>query len=165
MAFELSKDVSTDRLSLQITQNGSDAVAQIPLGFDADLARNYSLMVTFSPAVGDGPGEFELVFFIIEFDEMGGNVLQEISDGRAMRAVTQDRQHLDMIGIALLTAVDALITKISPRRIHMSTMTPHLPNKALRKFNMIATLFSQKGYRSGKGNAYHGRHIWMIEKQ
>jgi hypothetical protein len=165
MAFELSPDISTDTISFQITMDGTDALVQIPVGFDAEQCLNYTLWVVFSPSVGDFFGEFELTFYVLEWCEDTDRDPRHIWDGLAMRQVTSDSLHLERIAMALHVAVSALIKKLSPQRVHMSTLTPHLPRKALRKFNMIATLFRQNGYRSGKGDSYHGRHIWMIVKQ
>ncbi|MCA0407214.1 MAG: hypothetical protein LCH39_13815 [Proteobacteria bacterium] len=165
MAFELSSDITTATISFQITMNGSDAVVQIPIGFDDELKRNYVLHICMAPFVGAVQSEFELTFFISIYDEKMDAFLAPLWCGKELRNFIPEAPHIARIRIALLTAIEAMISKLSPQHVRVFTYQANLPKKALRKFNLIATLFHHKGYRCGEGDPYHGRRIWMFEKK
>lgn len=164
MSFELSPDLLDGELAFQFSEIGSDFVVQIPIGFDQDDERVFSLFVALSPPVGAIEGEFELIFCLIDTDERSGEEIGRIWDGLHTRRVVAEPEHRTLILDAAFVAIVFLIEQISPSIVHMVTHTPDLPEKALLKFNRIATLFSQNGYRSGQCDRYHGQRIWIMHR-
>lgn len=164
MSFELSSDLLDGEFAFQFTAVGSDFVIQMPIGFNSAEERVFSLFVALSPPAGAVVGEFELVFCLIDTDEKTGEELGRIWDGLHARRILTEHTHRALVLSAILATVHFLIDQISPVRVHMITHSPDLPDKALRKFNRIATLFGQNGYRSGQCDRYHGQRLWIMEK-
>lgn len=164
MAFELSADLLDGELAFQFSDVGNDYVVQIPVGFDAVEGKNISLLVALSPLVGSGAGEYELIFSLEEMDEASGESLGRVWDGLHARRYLAKVEHRSLVMDALLSIIEFLIVQISPQLVTMTTHTAGLPNKALLKFNRIATLFRQNGYRSGSCDPWYGRCIWIMEK-
>lgn len=164
MAFELSADLLDGELAFQFSDVGSDYVVQIPIGFDAIERKNISLLVALTPWIGSGAGGYELIFSLEEMDETSGESLGRVWDGLHARRYLAKGEHRSLVMGALLSIIEFLIIQISPQLVMMTTHTAGLPNKALLKFNRIATLFCQNGYRSGQCDPWHGQFIWVMEK-
>lgn len=154
-----------EEVTLSAFEDESEYIVRALCGRDDSTAYLYNLFVALSPlpGYGDIPG-LELVFSVIEISEDQTHS-REIWDGLEVRKKIGEAEHRAEIMSALEAAIQHLIDLAQPKLVHMCTRTPNLPQKALAKFNRICTVFRSNGYKAGKGDPYHGRHIWMMTKE
>lgn len=152
-----------DTLEISVTTNGSSFVAQLPIGYDDETEFRYSALVAMESLIGYGGDTKELVFCLVEYDPET-DALFEIWDGRETRFKIRDEQHRNAVMSAILQMTQALIDDVKPRVVSMVTHSANLPEKALTKYNRIAAIFHDAGYKAGKTDVWHGRHTWMMER-
>lgn len=151
-------------LPLNILRGNEEFIVRIPVGFDDDTGAVYSAFVAFSPLAGhaDIPG-YECVFSVIEASHDQEHV-RNCWDGLETQPLIPKPEDRTMVLNAICMAISVLIDEANAGIVSMTTHSPDLPKKALRKFNRICTVFSDKGYEAGKSDSYHGRHIWMMQR-
>lgn len=150
---------------IMVLEGNNEFLARMPVGFDDATGAVYSVFAALSPLIGyaDVPG-YECIFSVIEASHDEQHI-RECWDGLETQALISDGQHRAVIRNVICMAVDRLVDAAQPGIVSMTTHSSNLPSKALRKFNQICTVFSQKGYKVGRADSYHGRFIWMMERK
>jgi hypothetical protein len=151
----------TDDFDFSAFVKNDEAICIVPIGHVDQ--KPVSLLTALSPTPGHFPDGFELIFVIVV--DAGKPDKIEYYDGKDTLGLIADRDDRATICRALRSTVNALIDVIEPKLVSMTTHSAHLPEKALRKFHDIAVLFRDRGYQSGPADSYHGRLVWMMERQ
>jgi hypothetical protein len=58
----------------------------------------------------------------------------------------------------------AMPAMLEVETLYMMTVTPNLPPKALRKYEVICDAIRVMGFQAGRGNAFHGTEIWLMKR-
>ncbi len=162
MAFHLFWDDETS-IEFELAQNGTEGVVTTQFGYDDITDDTYSLMVSLSPPAGAAPGEFEIVFCIIQYDH-DEECSYQLWDGQQTRNHFPDGEHRAACLWGVLECAKILIDQHSPQIVSMHAYTPDLPSKALRKYNAVASVFSEAGFTVGQPDPFHGRQMWLMER-
>jgi hypothetical protein len=141
-----------------VSYQNDEVIAASRIGHDRHAI--YGLFVALAPLPGCPRNEMELVFHVTR--DTGGDV-KAFYDGAATQAFIPASSDRDKILMLLLEMVRASINVIQPKKVILNTHSPELPEKALRKYDLIAKMLMQCGYMAGRGDAYHGRKQWMME--
>lgn len=153
-----------EEISISVTTIGTQYVAQVPIGFEDSNLLRYSIFVSFASVPGYGPEKKDVIFCIIESD-IQNSTHEDIWDGLVLRKRIPNQQHRDLILSAICQCVSCLIDEVSPTVLNMVTHTPHLPDKALRKYTRILQAIAEKGYRGGRSDVWNGCYTWMMEQK
>jgi hypothetical protein len=153
-----------DEISISITTNGTQYVAQVPIGFEDGNSLRYSIFVSFGSVPGYGPERKEIVFCVVESDVKTG-LHEDIWDGIVLRKKIPNQQHRNLIMSAVCQCVAYLIDEVSPSVLVMVTHTPRLPDKALVKYARVLNTVSEKGYKAGRSDVWNGCYTWMMEQK
>lgn len=157
--FIYTLEESTDIVQLAGT---SEYVYRAAIGYDDETQHVYSALVIFTPHPAYGDGSCcELVFRVIESNH-DGSYLGEFPDGlNTRRIIVEPAQRAGVLDLVCYM-VECHIDAVLPPAVEMVTYAENLPEKALEKFQRIASIFSGKGYRAGPADPWHGRWIWMM---
>lgn len=149
---------------VSVLRRDDEFIVQVQIGYDDAAQRVYSLFVTLAPLMGyaDVPG-YELVFAVLDAS-IGGTDIIDHHDGATTRSFLADPLDRARVLALLVQATQLLIDEARPNHVNMVTHSADLPNKALMKFQRLCALFGRNGFTAGKGNSYHGRHIWMMTR-
>ncbi len=156
--------VEIDEINFTISTNGTQYVAQVPVGYDDQTLCRYSIFVAFVMVPGYGNDTKELTYCLTEYDA-ASDTITDIWDSAVVRAKIPNSNHRSAILSAVCQAIEALIDEASPNVVTMVTYTPHLPEKALAKYQRVQEIFAARGYKVGKSDVWHGSHTWMMERQ
>lgn len=152
-------------ISVDTMAGNGEFIVRIPIGYDDDTDAVYSLIVALSslPGMADIPG-YELTFSIV-VAAIDGSQISECWDGLEARQFLVDADHRSMVKSLIYQAATHLTAESGANLVHMVTHTSNLPERALVKFNEICAVFRGIGFRAGRGDSWHGQHIWMMERQ
>lgn len=161
--FQTSLDL-TGEVPITIMRGNGEFLARAPFGYDPIDATVWSVFVALSPLPGyaDVPG-YELVFNIL-CAATDGSTVREFWDGRDTKIAFDERPIREQVRHLICRCVELLIDEASPNLVSMTTHSDGLPIEALTKFSEICAVFYGKGFRAGKSDVWHGRHIWMMER-
>lgn len=161
-ASHLCVDGSVEITTLSANE---EYIVRIPLGYDTETQDIISLFVALAPLAGyaDVPG-MELVFNITAANRTHDQV-RTWWDGAETKPILEDPAIRAMVRSLLHRAVEVLIDEAAPSLVSMTTHEAHLPPKALTKFREICAIFAAKGFKAGKADSWHGRHVWMMHKE
>lgn len=151
-------------IPIVVLKGNDEFIARVPVGYEDATGAVYSAFVAFSPLIGyaDIPG-YECIYSVIEASHDQSHT-RDCWDGTETLPLIPDRDDRTIVLNVICLAIDRLIDEANAPIVSMTTHTPNLPSKALRKFNRICTVFREKGYHAGKADSYHGRHIWMMHR-
>ena len=150
-------------LECNVLSGEGEFLVRIPIGFDMATNHVFSVFAAMAviPGQADIPG-YELIFNLIE-SNLSGDDIKVYWDGRETQEIIPNSIDRELVRNAVCTAVDVLIDAAGPNIVSMTTHEAGLPAKALTKFYDICAVFSGKGFKAGKSDVWHGRHIWMME--
>jgi len=136
----------------------------VPIGFDTDRDKVYSLFVALSPLNGyaDAPG-YELCFSIIEAMSDQSEI-RDFWDGLETKRFLSDPDQRVAVGNLLMLSIRRLVDEAAPGLVQMTTHTAGLPVAALQKFNRISAMFGQLGWDAGRADSWYGHYIWMMQR-
>lgn len=154
---------SDEQLEFSFFENGSDAVVTSQVAYNAELDITYSTFCSLSPTVGAEVGTFELTFSIVEYEHYT-DYEYVINDGLETKNKIADADQRAIFMSAILCSVEILLEKISPNVVNMITYNENLPDKALKKYTDILSVFYKNGYAGGATDPYHGRTCWLMQK-
>lgn len=152
-----------DPLELSFFENGSDAVVTSQVVYDNELNVTYSTFCCLSPVIGADDRSFELAFFVIEKEHETGYEYN-INNGLDTKNKIVEAEQRAAVLSAIICSIDILIEKISPNVVTMITYNANLPDKALKKYSDIMSLFRQRGYTGGPTDPYYGRTCWLMQR-
>ena len=145
-------------------ENEQEALASICIGHDDETDAVYTALVglpIYHPYLPDGR---DIHFSIIELCyEDGRELAYELKDGLETKPFLTDddrRFALDCI----CAAVRVLVDRHQPDPVVMMTITPDLPNKALRKYQRICDALRDVGYDGRRDSSFHGTQIWIMTR-
>lgn len=162
MAFHLFWNKS-ENIDFNHMTNGTEGVVTAQFGYDDVTDDTYSLLVSLSPPAGAAEGEYELVFCVIQYDHEE-ECSYQIWDGLGTKGHFPDPEHRAACLWGACQAARYLIDQHSPQIVSMMTHSPDLPEKALRKYFAVASVFSEAGFTVGQSDPYYGRRIWLMER-
>lgn len=154
----------SDPVEADVFEGDGEAVVTIPIGYDDTTLCVFSLVVALATFPGASVGMYEQVFYIQEFDPDTDH-FHEFWDGRDTQRVVSDRHHRGLVLDALRDATEHLIQLVNPRVVTFMTHGDDLPAKALAKYEMLADTYRHAGYSAVEGERFHGRRIWMAERE
>lgn len=164
MAFvsTLNDDWTTTATFLNLEVGEGEFVITLPIGFDDESNAVLSVLVCLATVPGYGKQRYELVFHIViaEDDEEDFR-----SDGLETITVLTCKYDRAQVLSAILYATKRLIEEVTPLAVIMVTHELNLPEKALVKYEKIAAVFREAGYKAGRGDPMYGQQIWMMTKQ
>jgi hypothetical protein len=161
--FRCSLD-ELDELLISITTNGTQFIAQAPIGFEDSNSFKYSIFVSLGMVPAYGNETKEIIFCVIECDP-STKKQEPIWESLTLRKKISSRQHRDLIMRAICQCLECLIDEVSPKVLIMVTHTPYLPDKALKKYERILHTVAGKGYKVGKSDVWNGSYTWMMEQK
>lgn len=135
---------------------------RVPFGEDPTTGQIVSILVhmTTNPPF-DGPENCMELMFSVLVDTAGE--LTNIDDGIQTKDLIGDDQRNLALRVICLETIEIL--KIAkPDVVTMATIVQRLPEKALRKYDVIGAAVCAAGYRGGRGNSFEHDNIWMFEK-
>lgn len=151
-----------DGYSVLPHRNGLELIHRVPFGKLNDPAAEVSVVIHISmnPPF-DGPERcMELKFSILV--NLDGT-LRHIDDGRETKAFLAEAERELALRVICIETIK-MLSILSPDSLVMSTMTSDLPEKALRKYDVISRAIRAAGYQGGRGDRFNGDQIWMFEK-
>lgn len=163
MAFVCSITPESQVEAARFAGNG-ETLVQIPVGYDGQTGVTFSVLVALSPLPGHFPEGFELTFCVVEADP-DDDYITERWDGSETRRAISDPDHRSLVLAAILAGVRTLVEEVRPPLVTMTTYRDNLPDRALTKYHTIASILEEFGYRVGRTDPYHGRHIWMMDRR
>jgi hypothetical protein len=128
------------------------------VGFDDIEDRHYSVVVTLDVMPG---GDYELSFFLEEFDSTTGGVSQYWRASDVARFIpAKERKVILAVVLRLVTAAVQLLL---PPRIYMCSRGDDPDERAVRKYILIARAIEMCGYRVHMPDRYHDQWIWWMD--
>jgi hypothetical protein len=158
MAFVLI--IADDLGPPEVVTQGEQRFVARPIGYDEETGANYSLFVTLDPRPG---GDWELSFFIVEYDEDGNE--QHIHWARDHLGRLLSKSERQVVVGSVRAATHLLLSEVRPEKVHMCTVEPHLPAKAMAKYAAIIEEFEFLGYRVTVVAPHHGLSMWIMDRQ
>lgn len=151
-----------DAVNIDYFTNGHEHNAIANIGEnDHDLC-SYSSLVYLAPLPGSGIN-VELGFCIVEYDAEA-DFEYVYSNGRDTKRKIEDVDDRRMCAAIIGSSVGLLLDNVSPSYVFMQTCSPDLPAKAMRKYEIVLEVFTQKGYSVEEQDPYHGRLSWWMER-
>ncbi|WP_151987386.1 hypothetical protein [Rhizobium sp. EC-SD404] len=151
-------------LHLAMIKGNGEFIVRAPVGYDDQTGLVYSTFVAIAPMAAYTDTKYDLSFALIEASTDGSHV-EDKRDGLATRPVISSNDERSLIRAVICASVSQIIDEAKPSVVSMMTHSSGLPAKALRKFDEIARVFAQQGYRSGRADPWSGHHIWMMERR
>ena len=143
-------------------RNSLELIHRIPFGRASDLECEVSVLIHISTNPPfDGPEKCMELKFSILVDLQGK--LNHIDDGHETKKLLQDADRELVLRVICMETIN-MLQMLKPDTLVMSTMTSDLPEKALRKYEVISAAIRDAGYRGGRGDRFNGDQIWMFEK-
>lgn len=163
MAFQLSEQVTSDPVRVDVLQNDSEFITRIMIGSDDETGAVFSAVAVLTSQPHLPEGQMELIFGIVEALP---NVGQEvwISNGAETQGFLKGDSRKAVLNCICAMALE-LAKLAQPPVITFVTAVPYLPKKALTKYGYICKALREAGYRGGKGNSYLGSEIWMLTRR
>lgn len=143
-----------------VLEGYGEHICRIPIGYDDTTGSVYSAAAALSPLPGMGPRFFEFVFWIQEIG-IDNSEPYRYFDGLRTRFIESSKDRR-LVLEAILAATDSLIDTVRPAVVTMYTYEKDLPEKALRKYELIAEQLRNKGYSGGRSDSYHGQQAWQL---
>lgn len=153
----------SEAVEADVFQGDGEAIVTIPIGYDDETHCVYSAVIALSPIIGAPNGSYEQVFYLLEYDP-DSSTSHEYWDGESTRHFISKKDDRHSVLEAICTATDHLIQLVRPRIVSFMTHTQNLPDRALRKYETVASVYRRAGYDAREGEPYHGRRIWMAER-
>lgn len=149
-------------LSLEVLEGTGEYICTVPVA-EAD-GKVLSIFVAISVVPGN-PELYELVFNTIVsyvWEKDAEDLV--LWDGIPVRQFVPQRQHRRRLLDVVCACVETIVDQAKPDLLVMNTHTPDLPKQALSKFDLITKVIKGRGYETGRGNKFHGRHNWMMRR-
>jgi hypothetical protein len=144
----------------QVVQQGEQRFVARPIGYDEETGTNYSLFVTLDPRPG---GDWELSFFIVEYDDDGNEQHVHWTREHLARLLTKGERQA-VVG-SVRAATRLLLTEVRPEKVYMCTVEPHLPARAMSKYAAIIEEFLVLEYRITAVPPHHGLSMWIMDRR
>ncbi|NJL08927.1 MAG: hypothetical protein HC900_12290 [Methylacidiphilales bacterium] len=151
--------IDPDSIQAAFFQEGGDYLIVIPIGFDDASPLTYSLMVTLSPS---GGGLLEYAFCIIEANDVEYSENQIWSGLESARFLKGDDRK-DVLSL-LIQCTKFLLDSVRPLSVFFCTIDTFAPEKADRKYSLVAQTFEMCGYRVRTTDPWHGQRYWRMER-
>ena len=130
----------------------------MPIGYDNAERKSYSIMTGFTPT---GGGDLEYYLCILEANH-SENTEAQLWSGLETKAFLKPELR-DNILQSCLYATNILIRLQRPQRVFCCTHDAGLPEKALRKYYLIANTFKMCGYQVSQQDVILSKHSWWME--
>jgi hypothetical protein len=143
----------------KVRKQGEQRFVARPIGYDEETRTNYSLFVTLDPRPG---GDWELSFFILEYDGAGNE--QHVHWTREHLARLLSKEEREAVVGAVRAATRLLLSEVRPEKVYMCTVEPHLPARAMAKYAAIIEEFLVLGYRVTPAPVHHGISMWIMDR-
>lgn len=152
----------TDSYSRLLTRNHYELLHRIPFGRDDSQGNEVSILVhIMTNPPFDGPQNcVELMFSVLVESE---GVLTHIDDGGLTKGLLDEGNRQLALRVICMETIN-MLKELRPDVVTMSTLTLGLPEKALRKYEVVSGAIRAAGYRGGRGNSFNQDQIWMFEK-
>lgn len=139
-----------------------ELIHRVPLLRIEEAGTEVSVIVHFltNPPFDAPPKCMELMFSVLVDD---GEKLTHLDDGRETKPFLDFRNRDIALRVICLETI-RMLGVLEPDAVTMATMTPNLPEKALRKYDAISAAVGAAGYRGGRGDSFGGDQIWMFQK-
>jgi hypothetical protein len=131
----------------------------VNIGHDEATNCTYSIALGLEPQPG---GAMEYYFCIIVYN---GNTDEETScfSGLESTNILPQVQRGAVLR-AFLHATRLLLIQVNPANVNWCTWDQNLPEKALRKYLLIARVFESAGYRVESAAPHNGQYFWHAER-
>jgi hypothetical protein len=156
-------DEAADRVEVNVLQGGIDSIARVCLGYDPESGRIYSASVALVIVPGQPDDHRELVFDVVDAHPEDDRDIEFLNDGLQTKSFLAGEDRLYALRIICLAACH-LIDSLRPNVISMMTVERDLPDKALRKYHVLADAISSLGYQAGEADPYYGTRIWLLRR-
>ena len=163
MAFVLALEDLESEIEAAFLSNPDESIARICIGHDDETGNVYSVFVALVKST-TVPGRSEIFFNVIEACAHDDEAEDDwLSDGsQTLRFLKGD--HRKVVLSCICMAVQRLVDRSRPEVVYMMTVTPNLPEKALRKYDIICSAMRDVGYETGRDSPYHGSAIWLANR-
>jgi len=143
-----------------LMERAGRALARMCIGHDDSSEAVYSLLVVLEEQMGS-IDTWEIHFDVIEMSASKQPI--NYKDGLETKQflVGEDRSKtLD----ALCHLINLLLDKVRPKVAVMNTVGTFLPQKALRKYDLVCKAARDVGYVGRRTDPYHGAEMWLLKK-
>ncbi|WP_162798863.1 hypothetical protein [Paracoccus indicus] len=162
MAFICAVDEDADQVEITVSISDEDAYARICLGHDDLTGAIYSVLVDM-PRYLPEPNGRDVHFTITEVVFEDGEQLEYAHrDGLETRFLDKKARRVALS--CIITAIAQLASELNPDTIVMTTITPHLPPKALGKYWAVCKAMNEMGYVARRDSPFHGTQIWIMNR-
>lgn len=165
MAFEFYFDNVENIAKVEMIEQseGSWTVISAPIGIDPEAMLTYTLSIDIAPMMAAIPAEFELSFYIVEYDE-DLDYADNIFDALRARRIVHQEEHREACLMLLRTMTRIFLSERRPESIFMQTIDQNLPRKALAKYEALLDVADNCGYSVEEQEPYHGRCSWIMRR-
>jgi len=151
-------DVAEDVIQGHFQRHGSAYVVVVPIGYDDEEDKSYTLLVTLDILPGV---EYEFTYCIVEHDGATNSEYCYWSGADVAKFIGKEDRATILGCLASVTA--HLLRAVRPRHVTMCSWDVNLPEKAKRKHFLIARVFEACGYEVHTFDEYHGQSVWCME--
>lgn len=163
MAFVLAIEDFDAPIEIALLQNEDELLGRVCIGFDDETGSIYSIWAAVRKAVTN-PFAHEIHFNVVEATTEDGNEDEIFHNDGMQTHRFLSKEHRKVVLSCLCTVLQVLVQKAEPEVVFMMTVTPHLPGKALRKYEAICNAMREIGYDARKDSPFHGTQTWIMER-
>lgn len=160
MAFVPAIDADDDVASYISLENQHEQIARLCIGHDDETGAIYSVFV----ALNARPGSLvdrEISFDVVE--AYPGDDENWCNDGLQTKRFLVG-EHRKTALSCICSLVQALAMRSDAGVFYMMTVTPDLPQKALKKYEEICKAMRAVGFKAGRDSPFRGTQIWIMER-
>lgn len=159
MAFVCT--ITDGNFSGSVFKKGNAHAVIYLIGYDDTEDRSYFLFVSLDPVIGEDDG-LELSFRVIEYDaEADSEYAYWSGKDTASFIKGDDRKAI----LAILSmAANHLLNSAKPSKVLACSMDKDSPERANKKFMLLAHVFEKCGYSVTTWDTYHGLRCWWMER-
>ncbi|MBL3571881.1 hypothetical protein BV509_18535 [Rhodovulum sulfidophilum] len=143
-------------------RNDTEFLARICIGHDDETNAIYSAFVSLCRQSGHTE-RYEIRFDVIETSACEDEPDNWCNDGlQTKRFLAADHRKTTLNCIC--TVLQEMVEASEAQELFMMTVTPHLPEKALAKYELICCALRAIGFHAGRDAPYHGTQIWIMKR-
>lgn len=151
-------------LDIQVLTENNGLTATVQIGYDDETNDVFSVVAFLAIVPGKPNNHMELIFSVTRAEVSGSDEPTSYNDGIQTRSFLRGEDRKRVLR-AIAACAKRVIQRAHPDAISMQTAVASLPDVALTKYAILCDDISSLGYEWGRGDSYHGTHIWMLRRR
>lgn len=144
-------------------RGGSSHLCRVQIGDDDETGDVYSILVSLGAAIAQPPQHMEIMFFVIRTVPATG-YSEDLSDGRQTKSFLDSAALRDGVLELICAVCCELLKLVKPDVVNYMTADINLPEKALKKYEVLCKALKTVGYEGREVDVYHGNHMWVLQR-